>query len=207
MRFAAARPTEGFLQIVGYPEPVGDNHGGTMGKLDAGFNYEADRPDKWADANDIWVHGYWAYDWANSHEHIATIDTQKRLIKTSPLYGNYGFRAGGHGGRFYFLNILEEVDKPQEWYLDRRTGILYFWPSILLEQSTVLVSLVETPLIHLEPPFSTRYQELADLEPYYAGNDGVPPGNIVVANNICVRSQILGNCVFQQKSDVRLWSI
>jgi len=107
-------PNEGILQIVGYPKPVGDNHGGTMGKLDAGFNYEADRPDKWADANDIWVHGYWAYDWANSYEHIATIDTQKRLIKTSPPYGNYGFRAGGHGGRFYFLNILEEVDKPGE---------------------------------------------------------------------------------------------
>ena len=42
-----------------------------------------------------------------------------------------------------------------------------------------------------EPPFSTRYRELADLEPYYAGNDGVPPGNIVVTHNICVRSQLL----------------
>jgi hypothetical protein len=163
-------PNKGFLKIVGYPEPVGDNHGGTMGKLDAGFNYEADRPDKWADANDIWVHGYWAYDWANSYEHVATIDTQKRLIRTSPPYGNYGFRAGGHGGRFYFLNILEEVDKPEEWYLDRRTGILYFWPLTLLEQSTVVVSLVETPLIHMA---GASYIEIRGLTIECGRADGV----------------------------------
>jgi len=42
-----------------------------------------------------------------------------------------------------------------------------------------------------QPPYSTRYREIADLEPYYAGTDGVPPGNIVVAHNICVRSQLL----------------
>jgi len=163
-------PNKGFLKITGYPERVGDNHGGTMGKLDAGFNYEADRPDKWADANDIWVHGYWAYDWANSYEHVATIDTQKRLIKTSPPYGNYGFRAGGHGGRFYFLNILEEVDEPKEWYLDRSAGILYFWPSTLLEQSTVVVSLVETPLIHMA---GASYIEIRGLTIECGRADGV----------------------------------
>ncbi|MDT8301572.1 MAG: hypothetical protein RQ760_08810 [Sedimentisphaerales bacterium] len=46
-------PNEGFLKIVGYPNSVGDDHGGTIGQLDAGFNYETDRPDKWADTNDI----------------------------------------------------------------------------------------------------------------------------------------------------------
>jgi hypothetical protein len=163
-------PNEGFLKIVGYPDSVGDDHGGTIGQLDAGFNYETDRPDKWADTNDIWVHGYWAYDWANSYEHIATLDTQKRLIKTSPPYGNYGFRAGGHGGRFYFLNILEELDEPGEWYLDRRTGILYFWPPIPLEQNSVEVSLVETPLIHMA---GASYVELRGLTIECGRADGI----------------------------------
>jgi len=184
-------PNKGFLKITGYPEPVGDNHGGTMGKLDAGFNYEADRPDKWADANDIWVHGYWAYDWANSYEHVATIDTQKRLIKTSPPYGNYGFRAGGHGGRFYFLNILEEVDEPKEWYLDRRTGIMYFWPPTLLEQSTVVVSLVETPLIHMA---GASYIEIRGLTIECGRADGVriEDGTNNRIEECVVRN--LGNC-------------
>jgi hypothetical protein len=139
-------PNTGCLKITGSPEPKGDEHGGTLGQLSAGFSYEVDRPGRWADANDIWVHGYWAYDWANSYEHIASLDTQKRLIKTSPPHGNYGFRAGQ---RFYFLNILEELDEPGEWYLDRKNGILYFWPPAPMNDGDVTVSLVESPLLLL----------------------------------------------------------
>jgi len=142
-------PNSGFTKIIGYPDSVGDEHGGKLGKLTGGFNYEGDRPSRWRDASDIWIHGYWAYDWANSYEHIASIDLDKRLIKTSPPYGHYGFRAGGDGGRFFFLNILEELDEPGEWYLDRVSGILYFWPPQPVEQGRAMVSILESPVIHL----------------------------------------------------------
>ena len=42
-----------------------------------------------------------------------------------------------------------------------------------------------------QPPYSTRYPELAALEPYYAKDDGVPPGNVLVARNICAGSNLL----------------
>jgi len=142
-------PNGGFTKIVGYPEGAGDEHGGKLGKLPGGFNYEGDRPRRWRDTSDIWIHGYWAYDWANSYEHVASIDLDKRLIKTSPPYGHYGFRAGGDGGRFFFLNILEEVDEPGEWYLDRTSGILYFWPPQPIDQSRAMVSVIESPMIHI----------------------------------------------------------
>lgn len=140
-------PNTGFVKIAGSPELTGDEHGGTLGGLSAGFYYEGDRPGQWADTNDIWVHGYWAYDWANSYEHIASLDTQKRLIKTSPPYGNYGFRKGQ---RFYFLNILEELNEPGEWYLDHKSGVLYFWPPAPMNEGDVTVSLVESPLLLLK---------------------------------------------------------
>jgi len=142
-------PNGGFTKIVGYPEGVGDEHGGKLGKLPGGFNYEGDRPRRWRDTSDIWIHGYWAYDWANSYEHIASIDLDKRLVKTSPPYGHYGFRAGGDGGRFFFLNILEELDEPGEWYLDRASGVLYFWPPQPIDQGRAMVSVVESPMIHI----------------------------------------------------------
>jgi hypothetical protein len=41
------------------------------------------------------------------------------------------------------------------------------------------------------PPYSTRYPDLADLQKYYSINEGVPPGNIRVARNICVGSTFL----------------
>jgi hypothetical protein len=42
-----------------------------------------------------------------------------------------------------------------------------------------------------QPPYSTRYPELTALDAFYAVDDGVPPGNILVANNICVGSALL----------------
>jgi hypothetical protein len=140
-------PNGGFEKIAGSPDSARDEHGGTLGKLPAGFHYAGDRPKRWADTNDIWIHGYWAYDWANSYEHLAGIDKEKRLIKTSPPYGHYGFRTGQ---RFYFLNILEELDEPGEWYLDRKSGILYFWPPEPLESGEVVVSLAQGPLFRLK---------------------------------------------------------
>ncbi|HSZ56978.1 MAG TPA: right-handed parallel beta-helix repeat-containing protein, partial [Tepidisphaeraceae bacterium] len=102
---------------------------------------------RWKQDDNIWVHGYWAYDWANSYERVASIDTERRLIKTAEPYGIYGFRKGQ---RLYFLNVLEELDSPGEWYLDAATGILYFWPPAPLSPGSVRVSLVERPLLHLQ---------------------------------------------------------
>lgn len=116
-----------FTLIAGYPPAAGrdDDHGGKMGELQGGFYYDGDRPKRWRDPTDLWVHGYWAYDWANSYEKVALLDVEQRLVKTAPPHGNYGFRKGQ---RFYFLNVLEELDQPGEWFLDRKSGVLYFWP-------------------------------------------------------------------------------
>jgi hypothetical protein len=160
-------PNRDFVKIAGSPETAGDEHGGTLGKLAAGFNYEGDRPARWADTDDIWVHGYWAYDWANSYEHIASLDKDKHLIKTSPPHGNYGFRAGQ---RFYFLNILEELDEPGEWYLDRKSGLLYFWPPAALNEGDVTVSLVESPLLSLD---NASHIELRGLTVECTRADGI----------------------------------
>jgi hypothetical protein len=93
------------------------------------------------------VHGYWAYDWANSYERIQDLDVEQRLIKTASPHGIYGFR---RGQRFYFLNVLEELDQPGEWYLDRQKGLLYFWPPKPISSGEVMLSLLEGPLISLQ---------------------------------------------------------
>jgi hypothetical protein len=121
-------PNEGaWEQIAGVPESgaTKDEHGGQIGKLEEGFLYSSDRPRQWKDTRDLWVHGYWSWDWANSYERVDSIDLERRLLKTTAPHGLYGFRKGQ---RFYFLNLLEELDQPGEWYLDRQSGLLYFWP-------------------------------------------------------------------------------
>ena len=121
-------PNEGgFERIAGFPESgaQNDEHGGRLGKLEDGFLYAGERPRNWKITDDIWVHGYWAWDWANSYELVASLDLERHLVRTAPPRGLYGFRKGQ---RFYFLNVLEELDQPGEYYVDRASGELYFWP-------------------------------------------------------------------------------
>lgn len=137
-----------FELIAGFPEDAGmdDDHGGNIGALEGGFLYSGDRPDRWRQTDDLWVHGYWAYDWANSYEKVAELDRERQFLRTEAPHGLYGFRKGQ---RFYYLNLLEELDAPGEWYLDRGTGMLYFWPPDENAAEEALFSMLETPLITL----------------------------------------------------------
>jgi hypothetical protein len=143
-RMTLARwPNDGYTSIAAV---AGEKHDGELGKLEAGFYYQGDRPKLWKSLDDVWVHGYWAWDWANSYEEIDSIDTNQRLLKTKPPYGVYGFR---QGQRFYFLNVLEELDSPGEYFVARDSGLLYFWPPEPMEKREAAVSVLETPLIRL----------------------------------------------------------
>lgn len=138
-------PQNGFTKITGFPAGgTDDGHGTPLGQLENGFFYEGDRPASWSNLGDILVHGYWAYDWANSYERIASLDPQKHHFKLLPPHGTYGYIVGQ---RIQFLNILEELAAPGQWYLDRQTGILYFWPPAPLRDGDVTVSLLEEPFL------------------------------------------------------------
>lgn len=153
-------PNEGeFAKIAGYPAGQKDEHGGQLGELTGGFNYSGDRPRRWQDTSDLWVHGYWAYDWANSYEQVASIDVEQRLVKTSPPFGHYGFRKDQ---RVYFLNVLEELDQPGEWFLDRKSGVLYFWPPAGKNAAAeTLLSLLDQPLLKLTDVSHVIFREFA----------------------------------------------
>jgi hypothetical protein len=111
------------------------------------FTYDGDRPARWTKADDVWVHGYWTFDWADTYEKVAAIDLDRHEIATQPPHGVYGYTPGR---RYYALNLLEELDTPDEYYLNRKTGILYFWPPASLESGKTVVSLLEAPLITIK---------------------------------------------------------
>jgi len=134
-------PNKGFIHIVdlvgGKPVDVRGTKGDKIGK----FFYEGDRPKRWVDEKDAWVHGYWFWDWSDQRHKIESIDPARRVIAVVPPYHHYGYRKGQW---FYGLNLLSEIDSPGEWYLDRETGVLYFWPPGPVEKNSTTVSLTKT---------------------------------------------------------------
>ena len=140
-------PNQGWTTIAGVPN---GQHGGK-------FTYSGDRPKRWAAAADIWLHGYWTFDWADTWEKVRSLDPEKREIVTEPPHGAYGYTAGR---RFIALNLLEELDEPGEWYLDRLQGRLYFWPPGPLAQGRPTLSLLDTPMITLQEVSHVSFQGL-----------------------------------------------
>ncbi len=134
-------PDAGFIAIRDVSGATAVDVRGTKGRREGIFTYEGDRPKRWAAEKDIWVHGYWFWDWAEQRHPVASIDTESRLITVKPPYHGYGYRKGQW---FYAFNLLAELDRPGEWYLDRGAGLLYFWPPVPLAQGRAVVSVVPT---------------------------------------------------------------
>jgi len=134
-------PNEGFVHIV--EEAGGDKYDvrGRKGDRIGKWVYDTDRPTRWAEENDVWVHGYWFWDWSDQRHKVKSIDTEKRIIEVEPPYHGYGYRKGQW---YYAYNILAEIDSPGEWYVDRETGILYFWPPKPIDSGEAVVSVLPT---------------------------------------------------------------
>ncbi len=116
------------------------------------FTYTGTRPERWSRAEEVWVHGLFKNGWADTHLQVTDIDTAAKVmtLASEPYYGLAGDRP------YYAENLLEEITVPGEWYLNRATGILYFWPPSPLPQGEIYVSYFAgnsenwaDPLVHL----------------------------------------------------------
>jgi len=78
----------------------------------------------WQNPAGAWIIGMFKYDWAETVTPVQSIDKEKGAVTTA-YASNYGFNKGKE---YRFYNVLEELDSPGEWYLDRESGWLYVWP-------------------------------------------------------------------------------
>lgn len=114
------------------------------------FAYAGDRPARWDVAAGVWLLGYWCFDWFEEAIQVKSIDREKRRI-TLARPALYSVRQGNPSPRrFYALNLLEELDQPGEFYIDRTAGRLYLWPPAAVCGARVVLSTLNAPVIRLK---------------------------------------------------------
>ncbi|TMI86841.1 MAG: right-handed parallel beta-helix repeat-containing protein, partial [Bacteroidetes bacterium] len=111
------------------------------------FQFSTNEPNRWAQAKDIWISGFFHYGYADDAVQIADLDLKNKTISTKQET-LYGFESGKNFQRWFAYNLLEEIDSPGEYYIDRTSGILYFYHSEG-ELKTIEVSMLEDPLVQL----------------------------------------------------------
>ena len=163
----ARYPDEGWLLISDVPQtgPKMINRGldrdksaVPKGRHYGRFCYPDDRPKRWKNADTLWVHGYWTWDWSEQYLKVAKLDTKKREVTPEEPHHGYGYTKGQ---RFYFLNILEELDSPGEWFLDTANGMLYFWPPTEIGENDCVISLLETPVLDIDEAADISFENFA----------------------------------------------
>jgi len=126
------------MQLARWPNVNDDPNFAAVVQRIAGdkFKYSGTRPSNWLNASDPWIFGYWYWDWVDWYTSIVNIDTANQTIRL----GSYPPGDISTNGVWYALNILEELDSPGEWYLERNDGMLYFWPPGDIGSAEILVS-------------------------------------------------------------------
>ncbi|MFW5923038.1 MAG: right-handed parallel beta-helix repeat-containing protein [Planctomycetota bacterium] len=129
---------------------------GTRGDRVGHIMYQGDRPVRWMDEPDAWLHGYWFWDWSDGYQRIDTIDPERNVIELEPPHHNYGYRPGM---RYYAVNLLCELSEPGEWYIDRDSATLYLWPPDSVENHEIILSTAD----HLIQACETSHLNFRDL--------------------------------------------
>lgn len=110
------------------------------------FKYNGLQPLLWNRNENIWMSGYWYYNWSDSTVKVSNIDAYNNLINFTDKLP-YGIK---EDQRFYFFNILEELDEDGEYYIDYYKKLLYFLPNSPIQNSKIQLSQLSEPFIKMK---------------------------------------------------------
>jgi len=155
-------PNEGTVQMGDIVDPGPTNTDPDLHERGGTFKYEYDRPSKWTEADDIWLDGIFGYSWEWSYNKISGIDTENRTITLR--YGEMsGIQKNWYPDFHFAENLLEEIDSPGEYYIDRKNGVLYLLPNAAFQAGVgdITVTTLKEPMITTVGASHIRFEELA----------------------------------------------
>ncbi len=184
-RMTLARwPARGYMQTA---SPVTLKSFGFRGPVPPGITND----------HDVWVHGYWDFDWADTYDEVHSVDTQSQVVHTTGTVSAYPYKADR---RFYFLNVPSALVGHDQYYIDRTSNTLYFWPPHGFRASNCTLSNMTQPLISIT---GTKNLEVSGCTFEADRGEGilVNDGGSVVFKNCIIRDMGLNGIDFNNCTD------
>ncbi|MDY6314115.1 MAG: S-layer homology domain-containing protein, partial [Clostridia bacterium] len=123
------------------------------------YNDDTNRAANWTKSiadKEVCVQGSPGHPYAVQHLKLVDIDTENRVV--TGLSTNYV--PNTTNGKFYFTNLVEEIDLPGESWIDRKNGVVYFYPACDMASAEVEVSEFNSTAITMN---GTEYVNFEDL--------------------------------------------
>jgi hypothetical protein len=137
-------PNQGWAEINKVIDPGADPRDrDKSGRLPV-FTIADPRPRSWNTDAGIWLFSEFTYNWYDEVLRVKSIDRDSGAI-TLATPAMYSVKSG----RFYAMNLLEELDSPGEFYIDAAKRKLYFWPPAPIEHARIALSTLGAPLLSI----------------------------------------------------------
>lgn len=129
----------------------GSELGKVTGDTGEGFEFAISdsRPFTWENTGDIWMYGSWYAEWLKEYVNVRAFNKEKMSVSTvqNTRYGAKYDKDSKH----YYFNVLEELDSPGEWFIDRNTGKLYIYPiSDDIKDNEMLITTSKTDIVRFD---------------------------------------------------------
>ncbi len=112
------------------------------------FVYHGNRPSRWTTAPDAWLHGYFHGSAYDDRVAIGSINPPAGTITTATSVRTWtGWPEMNTGAPYRAFNLLEEIDQPGEWYLNRTSGILYWYPTADVAATVMDYPILTAPML------------------------------------------------------------
>lgn len=135
-------PNDGFTGIAAVPDMGKDAKGQKIRAKS--FTYRDDHVAQWVGEPEPFGNGFFCHNWAAARVAFAAIDPETRTITEKGRGSNYGYSKIGF---WRGVNLLCELDRPGEYYIDRQTGRLYFWPPTATGDSQAALTMTDHLLV------------------------------------------------------------
>ena len=107
------------------PVLLENNETGKKEKSNTQFHYRAEDIQDWDSLDDAVFVTF--HSWATSLARLKSIDRENKILEfTGPARWAYGRWQPDQ--RYFIEHLFEGLDQPGEWYLDKKTGKLYYYP-------------------------------------------------------------------------------